>query len=103
MNNQQENLMAHAPASQGMKTLLAKLEPSSGSKESKLFESLCSYLFERYYKEIFLVLASDEMSIYYDITIDLIELIYHFPKFGSVFYLMPNEFIDTLRCALVEC
>jgi hypothetical protein len=70
MNNQEENLMAHSQAGQGMETLFAKLDPKGGGKESKLFEALCSYLFERYYKEIFLVLASDDLSIYYDITVE---------------------------------
>jgi len=48
------------------------------------------------------MLIADDDTIYYEILVDLLELIYHFPRFGSVFHDIPAEFLHALGLMLVE-
>jgi hypothetical protein len=62
-----------------MATLLNRIDTRKGLKLSSFLENLQNYLNERYFEQIYPMLSSEDDTIYYEILVDLLELIYQFP------------------------
>ena len=67
------------------------------------YEDLVTYFYERYFEQIVPIVYNTEENRYFDIVVDLIEVIYNYPVFGSMFHDHPNEFIDLLRDIFIKC
>ena len=62
---------------------------------------LRDYLKERYFEQLVPIVFGEDDSLYYDIIIDLLEMIYRFPMFGSMFHDHPQQFDNILQYLIV--
>ena len=63
--------------------------------------TICSYLEDKYQEQVKRIVMEKETQIHFDVEIDLLEFLYHFPYEGSRFHDYPREFLKFLKKCLV--
>jgi len=63
----------------------------------KIMISICTFLEDKYKDTITKMTLERDPNLHYDINIDLLEFLYHFPFEGSRFHDYPKEFLKFLK------
>ena len=67
----------------------------------QLMITICSYLEDKYQDTVKKIVMERDPQLHYDVDVDLLEFLYHFPYEGSRFHEYPKEFLKFLKKCLV--
>ena len=67
----------------------------------QLMITICTYLEEKYQEQVKKIVMERDPELHYDVNVDLLEFLYHFPYEGSRFHEYPKEFIKFIKKCLV--
>jgi hypothetical protein len=72
-------------------------EENERTKLKTIMIGICTFLESKYMETIHKISLERDPNLYYDIALDLLEFLYHFPFEGSRFHEYPKEFLKFLK------